>query len=170
MTSYDWPSTDIDPDEVFADVAPAMGSQARARAATRPGEHGIPRHRWVETARHIVLGDLTRAEIARRHDITRSAVSQWCKRHAGLIAQVRDTIDREASGIWAYEKVNRLAALQADYEASAEQPDAFSPDHIRVRMALLRQIAEETGQLKSAAFMITPVTHVMVGVDVDQLR
>ena len=35
---------------------------------------------------------------------------------------------------------------------------------------MLRQIAEETGQLKAAAFMIVPVTHQLVGVDIDQLR
>jgi len=59
--------------------------------------------------------------------------------------------------------------LQGEYELLAEQPGAARPESVRVRMALLRQIAEEAGDLKQAV-MIVPVRHQLVGVDLDALR
>ncbi len=72
----DWPDGEVlSGDPIAAGEGQAAAPPPGKRPAT-PGEHSIPRHRWIEVARHIVLGDLTRAEIARRHGITRSAVSQ----------------------------------------------------------------------------------------------
>jgi transposase-like protein len=170
MTSYDWPDQ-LTGDEVFAGV-PAMAVEDQAaRPASHPGEHSIPRHRWLEVARHIVTGDLTRAQLARQFSISRSGMSQWCKRHRGLIEQVRASADTQYGAVYFADKINRLWALQQEYEVSAGQPDAARPEAIRARAAVLHAIAEELGALPPrTTVMVVPVQHVLEGVDIDLLK
>lgn len=70
----------------------------------------------------------TKAELARRFDVSRSAVTQWSRRHRGLIEQVRASIDTEFAGIYLSSKLTRLWAMQQDYELSAEAPNACTPE------------------------------------------
>jgi transposase-like protein len=149
--------TDWTADELADATTPMVGEDKAA--STPPGKHSsIPRARWLEVARAIVTGSPTQAQIARRFDITRSAVTQWKKRHRGPIEQVRASIDTEFSAVYLSEKLTRLWSLQPDFELSTEQPNAASPDHIRVRMALLRAIAEELGALPPrTSVMVVPV-------------
>lgn len=166
-------TTDFDTDwtaDELADATTPMVGEDKAASAP-PGKHSsIPRARWLEVARAIVTGSPTQAQIARRFDITRSAVTQWKKRHRGLIAQVQASIDTEFSAIYLSEKLSRLWSLQQDFELSTEQPNAATPDHIRVRMALLHAIAEETGQLLPRTMIaVVPVRHILEGVDISKL-
>lgn len=163
----DWPSelTGTD-DDIFADVPTTTVGEDKAKTAGG----SIPCARWLEVARAIVTGSPTQAELARRFGITRSAVTQWKKRHKALIEQTRASIDTEWTAIYLSEKLSRLWALQQDFELSTEQANSGSPDHIRVRMALLRAIAEELGDLPRTSVMVVPVQHQLIGVDIDQLR
>lgn len=103
--------------------------------------------------------------------MSRAALTQWSRRHRGLIEKARGSLQSEYGGFWAAVKANRLAALQSDYEMATEQPDAGRADLIRTRAQLLRQVAEETGQLPpKTTVAILPVSHILEGVDLDLFR
>jgi hypothetical protein len=58
----------------------------------------IPRHRYLEVARHIASGDVSKAELARRFGVSRAALTMWPKRHSALIEEVRRDLHSEYAG------------------------------------------------------------------------
>ena len=131
----------------------------------------IPRARWLEVARHLVIGDVPRAALARRFGVSRGVLTMWSKRHRALIEQVRAALHDDYAAPLGRCEGGQAGRLQSDYELTAEQPDAGHPEHIRVRAQLLRQVAEETGQLPPrTTIAVVPCTHILEGVDLDLLQ
>jgi len=132
----------------------------------------IPRHRWHEVCRHLAVKDLTKREIAKRFGVTPPAITQFSRRHAALIDEMRDRIEDDFVGMWIAKKENRIAAYMADWEASKANNDYGDHfEHIKTRAMILRQVAEEMGDLPPRqSVVVVPVQHSVVGVDVAALE
>jgi transposase-like protein len=119
----------------------------------------------------IATGRHSYAELARRHGVTRSAVSQFAARHQLAILDARQALDDDTAALWVSRRRDRLAEIQQTIEDLDAQLDAQPEDRAqlwRLRLQAIRQAAEETGQLRDTA----PVHTVEIrlnGVDLDQL-
>ena len=97
-------SQDLDCPEslIAAGTCPLVGADAandgEGKAVNSPAEHGIPRHRYLEVARHIASGDVSKPELARRFGVSRAALTMWPKRHSALIEEVRRDLHAEYAG------------------------------------------------------------------------
>ena len=133
--------------------------------------HRIPRHKYVELKKALATGEVTRASLARRYGVSRASISEFAKRHAYEIDQLRQQLDDEYAGLWIASKANRLAAYQGEYDASLGN-EFYSDhyEHVKARAAILKAVAEELGQLpnKSQLTIGGVVRHELVGVDVDE--
>jgi transposase-like protein len=119
----------------------------------------------------IATGRHSYAELARRHGVTRSAISQFAARHQLAILDARQALDDDTAALWISRRRDRLAEIQQTIEDLDAQLDAQPEDRAqlwRLRLQAIRQAAEETGQLRDTA----PVHTVEIrlnGVDLDQL-
>jgi transposase-like protein len=119
----------------------------------------------------IATGRHSYAELARRHGVTRSAISQFAARHQLAILDARQALDDDTAALWVSRRRDRLAEIQQTIEDLDAQLDAQPEDRAqlwRLRLQAIRQAAEETGQLRDTA----PVHTVEIrlnGVDLDQL-
>ena len=124
-----------------------------------------------QLCRELAAGEPTRAALARKYGITRQAITQFAKRHAREIDDIKADLDDAFAGLWIASKESRLAAHQADYEASASGEYAAHYEQIRTRTAVLHAAAEELGQLpgRGGTTIVTPVVHVVEGIDIEVL-
>ena len=122
--------------------------------------------------RAIAAGEKKRAQIARDFGVSTSYVSQFAKTYAFEIDQLKQALDDQFAGLWIADKAARIAAYQADLEASAaDTKHAGYFEQIRTRTAILRAVAEELGQLPPRATLtIMPVVHVLEGVSPEVLK
>jgi hypothetical protein len=134
---------------------------------------GIPAHRKTEVCRLLAAGIVKRTDIARQFGVTGGAITQFAHRHARLIAEMKQQAASEAGrqivGLWITAQENRLSAYQADYELSLGNARADHYEHIKARALLLKQAAEELGELQQA-MAVVPVQHVVINVDLEALR
>jgi hypothetical protein len=122
--------------------------------------------------RALATGDPKPAALARMFGVGRNAITNFQKRNARAIDEVRRAIDDEFAGLWVARKEARLAELEwmIDIlgEAIEEMPDV---DMIRVRAGLLKNVSEELGQLPPRTQVVSArVTHVVEGFTSDELE
>lgn len=121
--------------------------------------------------RELATGEQSNAALARKYGISRPAVTQFARRHAGEIAAIKGQLDDEFAGLWIASKAARIAAYQADYDAAADSDKSDHHEWIKARTSILGAVAEELGQLPPrATIAVIPVTHVIEGVNLDALR
>jgi P27 family predicted phage terminase small subunit len=122
--------------------------------------------------RELAAGDLTRTQLARKYGLNRSNITRFAQRHAREIDDIKAQLDNQYAGLWIADKANRIAAYQADLELSeADAEYGAHYEHIRTRKDILRAVAEELGQLPPrTTVVVTPVVHVLEGVNVDELK
>lgn len=110
----------------------------------------------VKLIRQLALGELSQAELARRHDVTPAAMTRFVQRHAERIAEVASKIDDQFAGIELADKVARVAVLNqqvlADLELLADPDTAGKAgvqraEMVRVIQSGVRAIADELGQI-----------------------
>lgn len=110
----------------------------------------------AQLLRALATGEHSQSELARRHDVSPAAVSQFASRHAERIADIASRLDDEFAHLWAAQKANRLAELQQDIEDveallnnedNAVKAGVSWAEVKRIKQAAIRAIAEETGQL-----------------------
>lgn len=131
----------------------------------------VGRRPWErrQLCRELATGQTHRA-LGKKYGVTHQAITAFAKRHAAEIDAIKADLDDEFAGLWIANKQARLAALQADFELSADGEYAGHYEHIRTRTQLARAIAEELGQLPPRATVaIVPVQHLLEGVDLDAL-
>lgn len=130
----------------------------------------VPGYRVMELCRELAAEQVKRADLARKYGVSRSAITQFARRHRGRIEEIRRKLDDEFAATWIASKQRRIEALQADYEASAEGYYTGHYEHIKARTAILRAVAEELGQIpnKSNVTIGGTVRHELVGVDVSE--
>lgn len=147
---------------------PGTGIAASTAQLNSPANHRIPRRQHVELERALAIGELTRAQLARRYGVTRSAITQFAQRHAGRIEEIKQHLDDEFAGLWIYQQRERIAAYQAEYEAIADNPHH---EWVKARLTALKSVAEETGQLPGRTQInVMPVVHVVEGVVLEDLK
>lgn len=132
--------------------------------------HGIPRYRAHELCRELAAGEVTRASLARKYGVSRSAITQFAKRNKGRIDEIKASLDDEYAGLWIARKRNRVAALQADYEMAAAEGRASHHEWVKARVQITHAVAEELGQLPNRTQLTIggTVRHELVGVDLDE--
>ena len=122
--------------------------------------------------RDLAAAEATRAALARKYGVTRGYITQFANQYSREIAAIRADIDNEFAGLWIADKENRIVAYQQEYALAASDGRAAHHEWIKTRALILRQVAEELGQLPTRATtaIIVPVVHVVEGVDLDALR
>lgn len=151
-----------------------------------------------ELINHLAKGEIKQTELARRYGVTPAAITEFKRRHKDKIA---DLIAAKMDGmalLWVADKKKRIAEYQEaleriegaeaerkaavlaamgetlDAEALVSMSEQLKPDPavIRTQAKLLRNIAEELGQLPARLQIEmgeTRVRHVLEGVDLDKL-
>jgi hypothetical protein len=121
--------------------------------------------------RAIAAGEKKRAQIARDFGVSTSYVSQFAKRYAFEIDQIKAALDDQFAGLWIADKESRILALQAEYVRAANADKADHHEWIKARLQALHQAAEELGQLPPRATVtVMPVTHIIEGIDPELLK
>lgn len=122
--------------------------------------------------RALATGERRRAQLARDYGVVPSYITWFARQHAREIDAVKAKLDDEFAGLWIAEKEKRIAAYQHDFEVSADGDYSAHYEQVRTRSGILRNVAEELGQLpnRSTAAVIIPVVHILENVDTDLLK
>jgi hypothetical protein len=121
--------------------------------------------------RELAAGEKTRADLARAFGVSGAYVTKFAKQYAREIDAIKADLGNAFAGLWIAEKENRVIAYQQEYGMAATGSTAGDHEFIKVRTGILRQVAEELGQLPPrATVVVTPVVHVIEGVDVEALK
>lgn len=125
-----------------------------------------------ELCRALATAGKSRRRLATEFGVSHQYLTKFARQRAAEITAIRGRLDDAFAGLWIASKEARLAAYQADYEASANGEYADHFEQIRTRSAILRNVAEELGQLpnRSTAAIIVPVVHVIENVSLDDLK
>ena len=122
--------------------------------------------------RLLAEGDLTKAQLARRFGISRTAMTRFARRHKARIEEIRADLDDEFADLWIVRKANRLAAYESDFELASGHPNASHHEWVKSRTQILHAVAQELCQLpgRNGIAVVMPVAHVIEGIDLDQLK
>jgi hypothetical protein len=121
--------------------------------------------------RDLAAGELTRAQIARRFGVGTSYISKFARQYAWEIDQIKAALTDRFAGLWIASQESRIVAYQEEYALAMGSDKHDHHEWIKARTAILHTVAEELGQLPPrATVVVQPVTHVIVGVDMDDLR
>lgn len=130
-------------------------------------ERGWVAHRLI---RDFALGEKTGVELAEQYGVSSNAISNFKKRHALEIEEVRNNLADEYAGVWVANKLNRIR----EYQAAAEKmSNGSSPRNQEVLVSILKAVAEELGQLPArnqTNVQTDTVVYQVVGINVDDLR
>lgn len=131
-------------------------------------EHGGTRARLVL---ELAQGDKHQRQLAAEYGCVQSAIAEFKARHLDEIESRRERLADEWAGIWIADKRSRIVEAQADVEAIndalSSEPD---PQLLRAKLAIMRQVAEELGQLTEKIELGGKLTYVVEGVNLDALR
>lgn len=110
-------------------------------------------------------------ELAREYGVQQPAISRFAARHADEIEDRKAKIEDDLYGLWIADKSNRVAEYQDDVEA-INGALTHEPDEklLRAKLAIMRQVAEELGQLKTNVEVSGRLTYVVEGIDMGALR
>lgn len=121
--------------------------------------------------RALAIGVATQQELGDQFGLSRSGVAQFARRHAAEIQDIRENMDDPFAGILLARKENRLLAYVDEVRRLDEHPNADHHLWSAARQQAIHHIAEELGQLPPRMTVtVQPVTHVIEGVSVDDLR
>lgn len=120
--------------------------------------------------REVALKTDTYKNLGLRYNLTPSAISEFAKRHAREIDDIREDASNIFSGLMMAKKENRIAAYEREIEMLASSSAHDHHEWSKARMIALRNIAEEMGQLPPRQTVtVMPVVHVYEGVDMEEL-
>lgn len=128
---------------------------------------------WARSALIVELAkaEKTQVQLAQEFGVVQSAVSMFADRHREEIAAHRANIENELYGLWIADKRNRVAEYQSDVEAINDALENETDEKLlRAKLAVMRQVAEELGQLKTQVDLAGKLTYVIEGVNMDALR
>lgn len=136
----------------------------RDRTTEQPGRIAP----WDEhqLCRELAEGGQTHAELGRKYGVKRTAITDFKARHKRRIDEIAAHLDDEFAGLWVASKAARIAAHQRD--AQLLEGDRH-PERVKARTAILKQVAEELGQMPGrAGITITVAEHQLVGVEISE--
>ena len=120
--------------------------------------------------REIALKTDLRKNLAEKYNLTPSAITEFAKRHARRIDEMREDAGNIFAGLPLARKENRIAAYEREVEVLSESSAHDHHEWSKARMIALRNIAEEMGQLPPRQTVtVMPVIHVYEGVDMEEL-
>ncbi len=143
----------------------------KVRRAYRGGRRGsLEPYQKLALMRELAMGEFSKLKLADRYGMTQQGVSEFARRHALEIDNIREKIADEFAGLPLARKENRLAAYEDVVQRILAHDKGDHHEWLKAEMIALRNIAEETGQLPPRqSLVIMPVQHVIEGVDIDKL-
>lgn len=141
------------------------------RSKSRPAVKGHLERGWVKhrLIRDFALGEKTGQELARQYGCSSTSISQFKKRHALEIEEVRNNLADEYAGVWVAQKLERIREYQ---EAAEKMARGESARNQEVLVSILKAVAEELGQLPARTQVNVSnenVTYEIVGVSLEDL-
>lgn len=127
---------------------------------------------WAKHAliRDLAAAELNQVQLGAKYKVTQSAISMFNTAHSEAITALRAKLDDEWAGVWIASKLNRVVECQDDVEAINEALNLEKdPQLYRAKLAVMRQVAEELGQLKQEIEVSGKLTYVVDGIDVSKL-
>jgi predicted transcriptional regulator len=128
---------------------------------------------WAKArlVRELAANEKSQVTLAQEYGVTQGAISQFSARHSDEIEATRNNLADEWFGLWVTDKRNRVAEYQDDIEKINEVL-ANEPDDklLKTKLSILRQVAEELGQLKETVELTGKLTYVVEGVDLTRLQ
>jgi hypothetical protein len=123
--------------------------------------------RKFQLIRLLAEGEITRAKMAKQYGVSSRAITDFARRHAVDIAEAKRFIQDELAALWVSKKANRVAEYQqmiddlgAELDCKLRPGGEYVPpeeriglrdrdlrDVIKTRATLLRDVAEQLGQL-----------------------
>ena len=147
------------------ELDPARAS--RSRPAVRGHlDRGWVRHRLI---RDFALGEKTGVELAAQYGCSNQSISQFKRRYALEIEEVRNALADEYAGVWVARKLDRIREYQ---EAAEKMASGSSPRNAEVLVSILKAVAEELGQLPARTQVNVSqenVTYEIVGISPDDI-
>lgn len=161
----------------MAALAVRNGSEVEvpAEPESHPAFNGSKLQPWqrYQLLRELALRPAVRypkpsnAALGRKYGITGQAVGQVLKNNRALIEHIRANMEDPFAGLWIASKTNRVAMYQRAAE-TLTAGEVFSANDLAT---LQKAVAEELGQLPPRLTVsVTPVIHILEGVDTDELR
>lgn len=156
-------------DPMAATTQPAELTPVRSdgRPATKGHlERGWVKHRLI---RDFALGEKTGRDLSEQYGVSQTSISQFKKRYAMEIEEVRNNLADEYAGVWVANKMDRLRQYQEAAENMAAGKTARSAE---VLVTILKAVAEELGQLPARTQVNVSqqsVTYEIVGVSPDDI-
>jgi hypothetical protein len=127
---------------------------------------------WVRARliRQLALAEATQTELAAEYGCDQSAIALFLKRHKPEVEYQRGRLADEWAGLWIADKRNRVAEYQSEVERINSALDRETdPQLLRAKVSVMRQVAEELGQLKQEIEVTGTLTYVVEGVDMSTL-
>lgn len=129
-------------------------------------ERGWVKHRLV---RDFALGEKNQKELAEIYGVSQTSISQFKRRHALEIDEVRNNLADQYAGVWVARKLDRIREYQNAAEKMASGESARSQE---VLVSILKAVAEELGDLPARTQVNISnenVTYEIVGLSVDDI-
>jgi transposase-like protein len=151
-------------------------------SADEPRPHGYKLERgWAkrQLIQEMARMEKTQTQLAREYGVVQSSISEFGTRHAVEIEAAKVDIESEFAGLWVAKKVNRLAELESDIERIIESNAGDTvrmadAELLRVKAGLLRQVADELGQIPNKSHVKVEqeikVKYLMTDVNDEDLR
>lgn len=153
-----------------------------SKANDRTGYFPIERGHVKWALMRDLADGLPSTQIYKKYNTTATSLDQFKKRHRAEIEELKSTVEAEMHHLWIASKGNRLAEYQQSVEdveaalaALLQLGTTLGPQDmqlIKEKRALLRNVAEELGQLPSRNnVQVTgaQVNYVFDGIDPDAL-
>lgn len=166
--------SDVAVDKADGDLFQGSNStelEPRARSANRPATKGHLERGWVKhrLIRDFALAEKTGQELAAIYGVSATSISQFKKRHALEIEEVRNNLADEYAGVWVANKLDRIRQYQ---EAAEQMADGKTARSAEVLVSILKAVAEELGQLPARTQVNVSqenVTYEIVGISPDDI-
>lgn len=148
---------------------------------SRKGERAPLERPWrrVQLIQELARNDRTQKALADKYGVSQASVSAFKDRHRERIEEVRQDLENEFAGMWIADKRKRLEVLMSDVELIEEflgdiaMWDEDSPQFLRLKKEILKQAADELGQIPQRVNVNVggrKVTYVIEGVDMEDLK
>jgi hypothetical protein len=152
-------------------VASLDGDLPPPRTHRFPLERGWTKRRLIHDLARM---EKTNTQLAQHYGVAQSAISQFKKRHAAEIEEVKADMENEFAGLWIARKVNRIAEYQDTVESLVlmSEEGTLDTDAARVKIQVLKAVAEEMGHLPAKTQVIVDqrrARYEIKGVDLEKL-